>query len=466
MACARIGFIVLALCALLMPQATPAFAQGDRVVAHTGSLGRADASLTFELTNGRSLTIGFARGEVLVDGAQIGQYRPGGALESAWRDLVGRASELSTGALLAAVAELGGEQLDVGDRPTFEAVVDAVGRLPLQAAREAPVPRERAAELPVAPIPPIPDVPELPQGRAAVRAPRADQTLAEGEASQRMEAAAQEVAARAAEIAAQALELSARGLEEATRELDQELGSEVGRGEEVMPVRVQPRASGSAWGDMLGNAMQLLATFFGLALMGFGMLFFAPRQLEAVADTVWHRFWRSFLTGLFAQPLVVPVFGMMLVGLALTVVGILLIPFAAAAFVVALALAIAGGYVAMARTVGEIYVRRKSGTATAQAGSWVALRYIAYGLAGLLAVWLPPVLLGWVPVLGDLALVFAALITWFIATAGFGATILTRGGLRGTIVRRLDRALSDEHYWPSAGSPAIAERSARSRGTE
>jgi hypothetical protein len=44
-------------------------------------------------------------------------------------------------------------------------------------------------------------------------------------------------------------------------------------------------------------------------------------------------------------------------------------------------------------------------------------------------------------------MVIAALLTWVLATVGFGATILTRGGTRGTIVRRLDYALTDQRLW-------------------
>jgi hypothetical protein len=55
--------------------------------------------------------------------------------------------------------------------------------------------------------------------------------------------------------------------------------------------------------------------------------------------------------------------------------------------------------------------------------------------------------------------VSAATITWVLATAGFGAAILTRGGVRGTFVRRLDLALTDEQFWT-----ADSVSSARSRG--
>jgi hypothetical protein len=213
-------------------------------------------------------------------------------------------------------------------------------------------------------------------------------------------------------------------------------------------------------GAIVAGATNLLAVFLALGFMGLGFLFFAPRQLETVADTVWHSFWRSFLAGLFAQPLILPAFGMLLVGLVLTVVGILVLPFAIVGFVLALFVAAVGGFLAVARTVGEIYLRRRMARGEA-VPTWGSYRYIVYGLLGLLSLWLPALFLGSVPVAGTVLTVSAAFLTWVLATAGFGAAIISRAGLRGTFVRQLDLALTDEQYWTADGMPAPLVR----RGT-
>jgi hypothetical protein len=213
------------------------------------------------------------------------------------------------------------------------------------------------------------------------------------------------------------------------------------------------RGSTSFVGGLTIGVTNLLAIFIALSFMGLGFLFFAPKQLETVADTVWHSFWRSFLAGLFAQPLLLPAFGMMVVGLALTVVGILVVPFAIVGFAAALFLAAVGGFIAVARSVGEIYLRRKMARGE-PVETWGSYRYIIYGLVGLLALWLPVVLLGWIPVAGTMLTISAALITWIIATAGFGATIISRAGMRGTFVRQLDLALTDEQYWTADAMPS------------
>jgi len=66
----------------------------------------------------------------------------------------------------------------------------------------------------------------------------------------------------------------------------------------------------------------------------------------------------------------------------------------------------------------------------------IALALAAGLLAVVLAVWLPAVLLGWVPVAGPALLWLAAVVTWSLATTGFGAAVLTRGGVRTTFGRR------------------------------
>ena len=209
-------------------------------------------------------------------------------------------------------------------------------------------------------------------------------------------------------------------------------------------------------GDLLG----LLATFVALSALGFGLVFFAPRQLEIVADTVHHSFWRSFLVGLFAQPLIIPVFGMLLLGLALTVIGVVIIPFATVGFLVAMGLAITGGYLAVARSVGEAYLRQRMSRGYA-VGSWLSYRYIVYGLVALLALWLPAVLLGSVPVAGDIAAISAAVLTWMLATAGFGATLLSRAGIRGTFARSFNQALSDEYLYQTPQATPIVRKHER-----
>jgi hypothetical protein len=378
-----------------------------KVVGHSSTRSDEAVTLAFEIAGGETLSLTLIHGRVLLNGVEVGRYEQGGALEQSVREAVDNSRTQETEGLLAELQEIETEEFTGAEESTYAVITEVLAALEmvdvmlpelvtLEMERgHAEEGCEDCAEIAVAP-----------SGVAVVTAPRVS------------------VEARPA----------------------------------PGPMRYELVQEGTSFvGGVVGNAMSLLATFIAMAFLGLGMLFFAPRQLETVADTVWSSFGRSFLAGLFAQPLILPAFGMMVVGLALTVIGVVVIPFAVLAFVLGLFLAVVAGYVAVARTVGEIYLRRKMARGEA-VQTWGTYRYIVYGLLGLMAIWLPAVLLGRVAVAGPIAVVSAGTITWVLATAGFGATILTRGGVKGTFVRRLDLALTDEQFWTSDTVPSARQR--------
>jgi hypothetical protein len=373
--------------------ARPGALAAQEVVGHSAERSGKNVHLSFDLADGTQLVVEVRDGTVYLNGAPVGGAAVQGR-SATLAELRDSADVLTTGQLLAALAQLSDQKGDL------TALHDALAKLSV-------------ADVVVPEIAIDPDV-EAAIARAQARPAPSARVRAPDRI--RVEVAPHVVT---------------RGI--------------AGTG------------STSLVGGMAFGVSKLIAVFISLAGMGLGFLVFAPRQLETVADTVWHSFWRSFLAGLFAQPLVLPVFGMLVVGLALTVVGILVIPFAVIGFVAALILAAIGGFIAVARTVGEIYLRRKMARGEV-VPTWGSYRYVVYGLAGLLALWLPVILLGWIPVAGTVLTASAALITWMLATAGFGAAIISRAGMRGTFVRQLDLALTDEQYWTDEAMPTPSRR--------
>ena len=63
-------------------------------------------------------------------------------------------------------------------------------------------------------------------------------------------------------------------------------------------------------------------------------------------------------------------------------------------------------------------------------GSPNSYRYLLVGLGALAALWFAWAIFGWVPVAGELIRGAAFLVTWLLATAGFGAALLSRAGVR------------------------------------
>lgn len=386
--------------------------RAQEVIAHTTALSSGGgATLGLELSTGETFDLTLSGGEILLNSTRIGSYREGEPLATGWREFVRAAGEMRTQDALAAFAEFNPAQATEAETTGLAAMRLAVNNL--GAGRTGDVS-----------VPPMPQLPP-------------------------------EVAERVAQTIVQAQQMSEQISQEVTRAMQ-----EAEAGGATVRVESAPRADAVGIGSVVGGLTNLAAVFLAMLFIGFGMTFFAPRQLETVSDTVFRSFGRSFLTGLFAQPLIVPALGMIIVGLTLTIVGIVVVPFATVAYVVAVAMALAMGYIAVARSVGEVYVRRKTGQ-TPQPGSWLPLKFVAYGLAALLAIWLPAVFLSWVPIAGNVLWVIAAVLTWVIATAGFGATIISRGGVRGTIIRRIDAALTDEHYWDDVASLSIPGPSSR-----
>ncbi|MGH7579245.1 MAG: hypothetical protein ACREM9_03675 [Gemmatimonadales bacterium] len=201
----------------------------------------------------------------------------------------------------------------------------------------------------------------------------------------------------------------------------------------------------------------VFGVFLTLAALGFGLVVFGRPNLEVVSDTVSHSFGRAFVTGLLGQILVIPTFGMVVVGLVLSVAGILLLPFAVAVYGLLVVVAALGGFLAVAHAMGETYIRRRMAMGVV-IGSANSYRYLVVGLGALAALWLAWSVFGWVPVAGNLIRGAAFLVTWLLATAGFGAALLSRAGIRENFAGRLipPEALTDEYLWatPQFGVPA------------
>ena len=212
------------------------------------------------------------------------------------------------------------------------------------------------------------------------------------------------------------------------------------------PLQTQVAAPGAV-ATAFRRVAGVVGVFLTLGALGFGLVMFGRPSLEVVSDTVSHSFGRAFATGLLGQLLLLPTFGMLVVGLILSVVGIVLLPFAIVVYVLLVVVGAVGGYLAVAHAMGETYTRRR--LALGALGSPNSYRYLVVGLGALAAFWLAWSVFGWVPVAGDLIRGAAILVTWLLATAGFGAALLSRAGLRENFAGRLipPEALTDEYLW-------------------
>ncbi len=172
------------------------------------------------------------------------------------------------------------------------------------------------------------------------------------------------------------------------------------------------------------DSAKLVAGSFGILLIiGSGVLLFAARNLDEVVRAIQGRFARAFWYGVLAQVFVLPALLVLIVALALTVIGIMLIPFAIVAYAIAVAGLVTLGFLAVARLIGSAVWR--GGGASERTRATGAL---FMGIAVFFGLWLVAALLAWAPLAATVVRAAALAASWAAITLGLGATILSRAG--------------------------------------
>jgi hypothetical protein len=173
----------------------------------------------------------------------------------------------------------------------------------------------------------------------------------------------------------------------------------------------------------MDSARMVAATFGVLLIVAIGVLLFAGSNLDEVVNTLELRFARAFWVGLLGQVLLLPALAVLVVALALTLIGVLLIPFAIVAYCIAVAGLLTLGFLAVARLVGGSVKRDETVTPRAR-----ALTALAIGVAVFFVLWMVAALLTWSPLAATVIRAAALAMTWVAVTLGFGAALISRAG--------------------------------------
>jgi hypothetical protein len=194
-----------------------------------------------------------------------------------------------------------------------------------------------------------------------------------------------------------------------------------------------------------------------LTLIGIGVLVFANSYLDGVVEALEGNFSKSLWVGLAAQLALVPALVVMIIGLALTIIGLLLIPFATVAFTLAVAGLVTLGFLAVARVTGDALARGAARRLTVRGGE---LRALIVGVALFMGLWVLAAAFTWAPVVGAVLRALALGVTWVAATAGLGAAVLSRGGTRREADEVSPEPLAPELAWqtPTPISGVVAAR--------
>lgn len=172
----------------------------------------------------------------------------------------------------------------------------------------------------------------------------------------------------------------------------------------------------------------VLGWFAVLVIIGLGVLIFAEPNMDGVVEAMEGNFARAFWFGVLGELVALPALVLLCIGLTLTILGILLIPFAVVAYAIALAGLLALGFLAVARLTGRAWFR--SDSRTPNAARVANLRAFLIGLVLYLGLWLLAAAFTWQPVAFAVLRGIAFAVSWVAVTVGLGAALMSRAGTK------------------------------------
>jgi hypothetical protein len=195
----------------------------------------------------------------------------------------------------------------------------------------------------------------------------------------------------------------------------------------VLPAAISPAAALADQRTVAQRTADSVKTVAGsfaiLLIIAVGVFLFAGPNLDEVVSAIQSQFARAFWYGVLGQLLVLPGLLVLICALALTIIGILLIPFAVVAYGIAVAGLATLGFLAVCRLIGDGLWR--GGTASPRGRALAAL---FVGVSVFLALWLVASLLMSAPYAAAIIRAAAVAATWAAMTLGLGAAILSRAG--------------------------------------
>lgn len=467
---------------MLAPQGVAA--QERSIVSHEVAFSSGEAALSVEYSNGEALSISFRDQIININGEAVGEYESGSVLEGAWRSLLGRTVALSDGPLAAALAEwappegLEGTALELAqsiDRALESGLVEAANpqaAAGAQSAQELPIAEVLASRLSLRDILDVLRDIDLDDDDLRIYSDR-DLQLAAGEMLDGPVVLVDGSAVIDGRIRGDLIvvdgDVSLSGAGEITgdlhlldsdlvlnrgevlgairdielvvdrgvlsNEIRAELRDEIRR--EVSQVQSSSRSNRGPFSRWLRNAMRGLGdafqgviAFLVLTLIGGVVVSFAGDRLNTIADAARSDPFRAGAVGFAGFFLAAPVFILGIIALAVSIVGILAIPFWVALFPIAVGLAAFLGFLAVCRNVGEWL-----STTRYQMTEWIRSSNSFYtvtgGLAAFSLLFIVAHLLRIIPIFGALHGMVAFIGTLAVmaaGTVGLGAVMITRGG--------------------------------------
>lgn len=177
----------------------------------------------------------------------------------------------------------------------------------------------------------------------------------------------------------------------------------------------------------------VIGWFAVLVIIGLGVMIFAEPNMDGVVEAMERNFARAFWFGVLGEIMALPALLLLCIGLVLTILGVLLVPFAIVSYAIAVAGLLALGFLAVARLTGSIWSRPQNTTpASARAAN---IRSLLIGVAVYMGLWLLAAIFTWQPIAGAILRGVALAVSWVAVTVGLGAAMLSRAGTRHIATR-------------------------------
>lgn len=207
----------------------------------------------------------------------------------------------------------------------------------------------------------------------------------------------------------------------------------------------------------IANRLGLVGGWFAvLLLVAVGVVVFVSDNLDAVAGALERRCGAALAAGVGGQLAAVPVLVALTIALILTVLGILLVPFAVVVYVIVCAGLMMLGFLATAVVIGRGW--RPPAPGSGRVMRTATLRAIVVGLLVLLSPWIVAALLAPWPAAATLARGVAFAVNWVACTAGLGAALISRAGIHRSSARPAQRETRPGWQTPTPVTGVVAVR--------
>lgn len=235
-------------------------------------------------------------------------------------------------------------------------------------------------------------------------------------------------------------------------------GSVVELGGDLRDVSTPEPPRGRPGFSTMRREVGIALTTLALALaLGAGLLIFASGHLSGAAETLALKPLKSLFVGVLAQVALLPSLVLLCTLLAITILGILLIPFAVVAGLLAAFGAGALGLLAGSQLLGTAI----AGKGEHLNGRQRQMRALLSGILVIGGMWVLAAIVSVVPILGGTIRAFSFVMTWVAMTAGLGGAIIFRSSARRASSTTTEIHISDDDLSWQTPTPVAGVAAAR-----